>query len=70
MRPLVASLQAKLAEVYFGFKMIGEIIHIYKETRENADERFQLVYREVVSLTYKFGTKEKNTSLWTADISE
>ena len=35
------------------------MIQIYEETRANADERFQLVYDEVVSLTNKFSTKGK-----------
>ena len=35
------------------------MIQIYEETRANADERFQLVYDEVVSLTNKFSTKEE-----------
>ena len=52
-------MQAKLAEVYFGFKKIEEIIQIYEETRENADQTFQLVYGKVDSLTNKFGTNEK-----------
>ena len=59
MWPLLTSLQAKLAEVYFSFKKIEEMIQIYEETRANADERFQLVYDEVVSLTNKFSTKGK-----------
>ena len=61
MRPLVASLQAKLAEMYFGFNKIEEMIQIYEETRANADEWFQLVYDQVVSLTNRFGTKERKT---------
>ena len=61
MRPLVASLQAKLAEMYFGFNKIEEMIQIYEEIRANADEWFQLVYDQVVSLTNRFGTKERKT---------
>ena len=64
MRPLLTSLQAKLTEVYFGFKKIEEMIQIYEDTRANADERFLLVYDEVVSLTNKFGTKEKKTRFY------
>ena len=71
MQPLNISMQAKLAEVYFGFKKIEEIIQIYKESRENADQTFQLVYGKADSLTNKFGTNEKkNTFLWTVDKSE
>ena len=58
-RPLVTILYGKLAEVYFEFKRIEEIVHIYEETRENADERFQLVYAEVNTLTRKLGSEEK-----------
>ena len=38
---------------------IWKIVHIYGETRENADERFQLVYAEAATLTYKYGTEKK-----------
>ena len=58
MRPLVTSLQSKLAEVYFEFKRIVEILHMYEETRGNANERFQLAY-EAVTLSNKFGAEEK-----------
>ena len=34
------------------------IIHIYKETREKADELFQLVYAEAVCLANEFGIEE------------
>ena len=34
-------------------------MHIYKKTREKADERFQSVYAEAVGLTYKILTCEK-----------
>ena len=53
MRPLITSLLAKLAEVHCGFNKIEEIIQIYEETRENADERFQLIYGEAITLTNK-----------------
>lgn len=49
----------KKNELKFEFKKIEEIIHIYDETRENADEAFQLVYDEAVTLINKFGTEEK-----------
>ena len=39
MGPLVTS-QGNLAKVYFGFKKIEEIIHIYKDTLENTAKRF------------------------------
>ena len=70
MRPLVASLQAKLAEMYFGFNKIEEMIQIYEETRANADEWFQLVYDQVVSLTNRFGTKERKTRFNGQQINE
>ena len=71
MQPLITNLQAKLAEVYYGFNKIEEIIQIYEETREDADERFQLVYGEVVTLTNKFDTEEKkNMFFLTEDKSE
>ena len=60
MRPLVTSLQAKLAEMYFGFNKIEEMIQIYEETRANADEWFQLVHDQVVSLTDLVLKKEKH----------
>lgn len=41
MGQLVSSLQGKLAEVYFVFKEIKEIIHIYEETLVNAAKIFQ-----------------------------
>ena len=63
MRPVVTSLQGKLAEVYFGFKKIEEVIYIYEETREKADVRFHSVYAEAVSLAEKFGSEEKRTRL-------
>ena len=47
MRHLVNCLQGKITEVYFRFKKIKEIIDIYEETCEKADERFQSVYVEV-----------------------
>ena len=53
MRPLITSLLAKLAEVHCGFNKIEGIIQIYEETRENADERFQLIYGEAITLTNK-----------------
>ena len=63
MRPLDTYLQCKLAEVYFRFNMIEIIIDIYEKTWEKADERFQLVYVEAVSLTNKLGTEEKKPCL-------
>ena len=39
-----SSLQGKLAEVYFRFKKIEEIISISKETCEKADETFQTIF--------------------------
>ena len=35
-------------------------MHIYKKTREKADERFQSVYAEAVGLTYKILTWRNN----------
>ena len=70
MRPLVTSLLAKLAEMYFGFNKIEEVIQIYEETRANADEWFQLVYDQVVSLTNRFGTKERKTRFNGQQINE
>ena len=63
MRPVVTSLRGKLAEVYFGFKEIEEVIYIYEETREKSDERFHSVYAEAVSLAEKFGSEEKRPRL-------
>ena len=63
MRPVVTSLQGKLAEVYIGFKKIEEVIYIYEETREKADERFHSVYAEAVSLAEKFVSGEKRPRL-------
>ena len=59
MRPLLKSLQDKLAEMCFRFKKNEEIINIYEETNEKANGRFQSVYSEPVSLTNKHGTEEK-----------
>ena len=53
MRPSITSLLAKLAEGHCGFNKIEEKIQIYEETRENADERFQLIYGEAITLTNK-----------------
>ena len=63
MRPVITSLQGKLAEVYFGFKKIEEVIYICEETREKPDERFHSVYAEAVSLAEKFGSEEKQPRL-------
>ena len=41
------------------FKKIEEIIHMYEETSENADERFQLIYAEAVPLTNRYDAEEK-----------
>ena len=43
----------------FWVKKIEGIIHIYEETRENSDERFQSAYVEAVILIIKFGAEEK-----------
>lgn len=40
MLPLVTCLQGKLAEVYFGFQKIDEIIHMYDETHDNSFDQF------------------------------
>ena len=59
MRLLVTCLHGKLDEVYIEFKKTEDAMHIYKKTREKADERFQSVYAEAVGLTYKILTYEK-----------
>lgn len=59
MRLLVTCLHGKLDEVYIEFKKTEDVMHIYKKTREKADERFQSVYAEAVGLTYKILTYEK-----------
>ena len=38
MQPLVASLQGELAEVYFGFKKVEEIINNFEEIINNFEE--------------------------------
>ena len=60
---IITCRQDKIAEVYFTFKNIEEIIDIYEETCEKADEQFQLVYAEAVSLNNKFGIQEKQPRL-------
>ena len=57
MRPLVTYLYGKLAEVYFRFKKIEEIICIYEKTCEKVDEPFQSPYAEAVCLAKKLGTE-------------
>ena len=69
MRPLVTYLHEKLAEVYFRFKKIEEIIDIYEETCEKADERFQSAHAEAVSLTRKHDTEEKQPCLCRNEIN-
>ena len=54
MRSLVTCLQG-----IFGLKKIEEIIHMYKETSEKADELFQSVDAKAVSLANEFGIKDK-----------
>ena len=49
----------KLAEVYLRFKNIEEILYMYKQMFEEADERFQSVYVEAITLANKAGTEEK-----------
>ena len=58
-RLLVTCLHGKLDAVYIEFKKTEDLMHIYKKTREKADERFQSVYAEAVGLTYKILTCEK-----------
>ena len=45
----------------FASKKIEEIIHIYNETREKADDliQFQWTYAEVVSLANELGIEKK-----------
>ena len=64
MRPLVTSLQGKLAQMKFEFKKTEEIIHIYENRRENVSERFQLAYAKAVTLPNKFGAEEKQPSFY------
>ena len=52
-------LEDKLVEVYFRFEKIEEIIGFQEETCEKADERFQSVDVEAVSLTNKLCSEEK-----------
>ena len=59
MRPLVTCPQSKLAEVYFRFKKIADITDICEETYEKANERFESVYVQAVTLTNKLDTEEK-----------
>ena len=51
----------------FMFKKIEEIIRTYKETREKADELFQSVYVEAVSLALEIEGREMVANAWTAD---
>ena len=59
MQSLSTWLQDKLDKIYFYFEKIEEISHIYEETCEQANEWFQSVYVDHVSLTNKSGTEEK-----------
>ena len=54
MRSLVSCLQGN-----FRFKKAMEIIHIYKETLEKADQLFQSIYAETVCLAKEFHVEEK-----------
>ena len=53
MQPLVTCRQFN-----FGFKKIGQMIHICKEALEKTDELFQSVYAGCVSLANKLGVEE------------
>lgn len=64
MWPLVTCLQGKLAEVYFRFKKIEDIIHIYEDHMKRLTNWFQSVYAEAVTLTNKFGTEEEQSCFW------
>ena len=57
MWPIVTYLEGKLGKMYFSLKKIKDVIDIYDETCEKADERFQSVYAEGGSLN-KVGTEE------------
>ena len=59
MWPLVTCLQGKLAEVYFRFKKIEDIIHIYEDHMKRLTNWFQSVYAEAVTFTNKLGNEEK-----------
>ena len=60
---LVTFLQGKLAELYVKFKKIEEIIDIYEDTCGKVDERFQSAYDELLSLTKKLYTEDKQPCL-------
>ena len=45
--------------MYLRFKNIEEILYMYKKMFEEADERFQSVYVEAITLANKAGTEEK-----------
>ena len=62
MWPLVTFLEGQ----FFGFENIVEKTQINKETRENADELFQLVYVEAVTFPIEFGTEE----IWSQSCEE
>ena len=57
MRLLVTFLQGN-----FRFRKIEEIIHMYKESRDEADKLFQSVYTKAVSLANEFSIEKNDQS--------
>ena len=63
MRPLVASLQGRLVEVYFGFQKVAEVKRSYADIRNNIDDRFDQIYREALRLAEQVGSIEQRPRL-------
>ena len=57
-RPIAECLQGRLQEVYFGFKMITEIMKHYKTLRENVHTEHNRIYGKALLLSTEIGSEE------------
>ena len=63
MHPLVASLQGRLVEVYFGFQKVAEAKQSYADISNNIDDRFDQIYGEPLRLAEQVGSIEQRPRL-------
>ena len=57
-RPIAECLQARLQELYFGFKKVDEVVQFYKRIRNDVDVEHNRIYAKAKKLAADIGSDE------------
>ena len=58
LRPIAECLQARLQELYFGFKKVDEVVQFYKRIRNDVDVEHNRIYAKAKKLAADIGSDE------------